>query len=208
MVFRRIQDTPSTVPTVKGAVEGQESSEAPALPPAFSTRSYSSARRSTLSTMTTKDMAPDLRRHNKSSTIPTFVPQADEKQTPSATSSSKPKESTITRKRRVPERDATGKFILLANKTTDKSGSTAEAKKKTPKNDFSSKPAKLQDQGKNVADSPEEKVDSAEDSPYPSFEDRYRPQWEHEPEPEGEDESGQEGSSWDFDDDEGSEYKI
>ena len=145
-----------------------------------------STRRSSLSTMPTKNSSPALR--GRRSTIYTLEPQALERQTPSPASSRKTRGSTLAR-RKLPARDSSGKFILPAGKTADTSSFTVEVKT-TPKRTLRSNSKKPPAKKKAVA-------------AFPNIRSQHSPQFE--------DESGSEGKSkpeYSSEAEDGSEYKA
>ena len=155
-------------------------------PTAKAVSTLTSTRRSSLSTMPTKNTSPALR--ERRSTISTLEPQALEKQTPGPASSRKARGSTPAR-RKLPARDSRGKFILPAGKTADTSGFTVEVKT-TPKRTLRSNSKKPPPKKKAVAT-------------LSDFYSKHSPEFE--------DESGSEGESKQEDSSEGedgSEYKA
>ena len=142
-----------------------------------------STRRSSLSTMPTKNTSPALR--ERRSTISTLKPQALEKQTPGPASSRKTRGSTPAR-RKLPERDSRGKFILPAGKAANTSGFTVEVKT-TPKRTLRSNSKKPPAKKKAVATFPD--IHSQHS---PEFEDESGSADESKPEDSSEAEGGSE----------------
>jgi len=125
--------------------------EASPPPSAKAVLTLTSTRRSSLSTMPTKNSSLALR--ERRSTISNLQPQALEKQTPSPASSRKTKGSTPAR-RKLPARDSSGKLFLLAGRTTDTFGFTVEVKT-TPKRTLRSNSTKPLAKKKAVATFPD-----------------------------------------------------